>query len=53
MTFPIRKRINAEVFIGRKQGLNIQKWLVECSGKIEDNKMYRREIKGGYENRKL
>jgi len=43
MTSSIKKAINTELFIDRKRGLYIKKWLGTCSGKIEEVKMYWRE----------
>jgi len=43
MTYPIKKRISTELFIDRKMGLYIQKWLLKCFGKITEGKIYWRE----------
>jgi len=38
MTFPIKKRTSAELLIGRRAEIYIQKWEPELSGKIEEGK---------------
>jgi len=47
MTFPIKKRINTELFIDRKQGLlykrEIKKWIKKLSDLTEEGKMNWRE----------
>jgi len=48
MAFPIKKRINTELFIERKQGFYIQKWFKKLSGKIEEGRIeMARKIRGG------
>jgi len=44
MTFPMKKRINTELFIDRKQWfIYIKTGMVKPSGKIEDGQMYCRK----------
>jgi len=42
MTFPIKKRINSELFIDRKQGFiykrEIKKWIMKISDLLEEGK---------------
>jgi len=50
--FPIKKRINTELFIDKKnRGLYIQKWFQKLSGLIKEGKWFWRENKILNENK--